>query len=425
MAFQLRTITFDHDVTQAATSALNIRRNKDFEVLIPEFDASQPRPATQQCAAYALDATHTHAVFVRCTFARAVGDGASWDVRATGGGVMGQLGAQDVNFADAAMSASADVMLSHRAFNAVGRHVITWQWEYRHKGSKRWHALTPTSHCIYLLLSVPPAPWSQTFADRHNPWTELLDHSCVIASGKSNQIGAAIAHVKAINANYALRYDIVHGAHRYGFRITGNAFEMTNWIEYVLNQNLPGSPIFCMGSGEAYRNYQIVNCYDCAAGLALMSKSVGASLDYYFHRPFGYLNYVIPIGRGKCNNPFYGCTSNDPTRGVDDDTRSRFGNHAYTKLAGRNNFDACMKRWLSWIEELVLSVIMFIVWLLLLIFSLGSINRMDLLERAYGWLVNLAQPNYNNVTIDTSTVAEVSAASGGHPVAQVLDIRVT
>jgi len=424
MALELRTISFNHDVTQATTSALNIRRNKDFEVLVPEYDRSQPRPATEQCAAYAIDATRNQPVFVRCAFSRAGADSAAWEVRANGGGVLGALDPQGVAFAGGAGVATIDMPLAHRSFVSVGRHTVTWQWECRVQGALSWQPLVSTAHCIYLVLSTPPAPWTQTFADRHNPWTDLLDHSCVIAAGTKNEMNAAIAHVKAINGHYALRYDILQGRHRYGYRNTGNAFDLTNWIAYVLNGAPPGSPIFCPGTGESFLDYHIVNCYDCAASLALMGKSVGTRLDYYFHGPFGYLNIVVPIGRGRCNHPFYGCVANDPVKPPDDTLRSRFGNHAYTKLVGQTNFDACMKQWLSWLAQFFLKLLMFLVWLIILILTFGLVNRTDLLERAHGWLVNLSQTDYDKATIDTSTPAEAAVATGS-PAAQVLEFRVT
>ena len=102
---------------------------------------------------------------------------------------------------------------------------------------------------------------------------------------------------------------------------------------------------------------------------------------------------MLPIGRGKCNNPFYGSWANDPVRGEDDATRSGFGNHAYTKLAGQNNYDACMKQWRSWLEQLILTIVYFIVWLILLIITFGLAPPLPiLLDRAQGWLVNLTQP---------------------------------
>jgi hypothetical protein len=424
MPVTLRTITFNHDLASSTTSALNIRRNKDFETALPEYDSTIPRTAAQQCAAYAIARTRGQAAFVRCTFEVAGGGGHHFEVRATGGGVLGELDPVAVTFG-AGATASADFPLAHRDFRAIGRHDVTWQWWVRRRGASSWSQLVATSHRIYLLLDEPGAPWTQTFGDKRNPWTDLLDHTCAIAGGQKSEMGAAIALTKAIYSNYSLRYDIERGAPRYGFGQTTGSFRLTNWIGYVLNAMPPATPTFCPGSAEAYNDNWIINCYDAAASLALMGKSVGTPLDYYFHGPFGYLQMVVPIGRGRCNNPFYGCWSNDPVRGVDDTGRTRFGNHAYTKLGGQNNYDACMKRWLSWIEQLILTIVYFLVWLLILILTLGSVNRFDLFERARGWLVNLAQSEYNAATIDVSTPAEAAAAAGGAPVLCTLNFSIT
>ena len=420
MPFSLQTLTFNHDLSAATTSALNIRRNKDFETALPEYESAIPRSAQEQCAAYAIAPTRNQPVVVRCVFE--LPGGAGFEVKATGGGVLGDLDAKTVGPSGAG-TVTVDLPLTHRNFAAIGRHDVTWQWWMRPQGTKNWQALVTTSHRIYLLLDLPTAPWMQTFGDKHCPWTDLLDHACVIAGGAGNEMAACIAHVKAIYSNYSLRYDIVSGAPRYGFGSTAGSFRLTNWIAYVLQATPPAGPTFCQGSGETYNNNWIINCYDAAASLALIGKAVGARLDYYFHGPFGYLRFVLPIGRGKCNNPFYGCFANNPVRGEDDATRSRFGNHAYTKLAGQNNYDACMKQWRSWLERLIITIIYFIVWLLLLIITFGLVNRFDLLDRAQGWLVNLTQPEYNAATIDTSTPAEASSA-GGIPFVCALDFQV-
>jgi len=423
MPFSLKTITFNHDLTSATTSALNIRKNKDFETALPEYDSAIARTPQEQCAAYAIASTRNQAAFVRCTFELSPAGTSSFEVKATDGGVLGALDTRTVSFSSTT-TATVDFPLAHRNFFAVGRHDVTWHWWMRARGAKAWQRLVATSHRIYLILDIPTAPWTQTYGDKRNPWTDLLDHACSIADGQANEIDSAISLVKAIYSNYSLRYDIVSGAPRYGFGGTSGSFNLTNWIGYVLQGAPPASPTFCQGSGEAYNDNWIVNCYDAAASLALTGKVVGVRLDYYFHGPFGYLNFVRPIGRGKCNNPFYGCWSNDPVRGADDTTRTGFGNHAYTKLAGQNNFDACMKRWLSWIEQLILTIIYFIIWLILLIISFGQVNRSDLLDRAQGWLVNMAQSDYNAATIDTSTPAEAAAAAGGSPVLCTLNFQI-
>ena len=134
-----------------------------------------------------------------------------------------------------------------------------------------------------------------------------------------------------------------------------------------------------------------------------MAKCVGAPSDYYYHGPFGYLNYVLPIGRGKCNNPFFGCNANNPAVGPDDQ-RTGFGNHAYTKLGGTNNYDACMRRWVPWWMRIILIFIR--IWPFQIPFIVIKWLQID------DWLIDLPQPTYNSWTIDTSQPFEAAAAGG-------------
>ena len=75
MPLSLATITFNHDLAGATTSALNIRKNKDFETALPEFDSAIARSAQEQCAAYAIAPTRAQAVFVRFKNARVMNAG--------------------------------------------------------------------------------------------------------------------------------------------------------------------------------------------------------------------------------------------------------------------------------------------------------------------------------------------------------------
>jgi hypothetical protein len=418
MALQLSTITFNHDPASPSTSALNIRQNKDFEVPIPEYDSSIPRTPAQSCAAYAKHETSGRAVVIRAHFQIPAAASITYEVKASGGSVLGHLDPVQVGFSGGITDQAVDILLSHRHFNKIERVDITWHWRYREKGTSKWHHLATTSHRIYIVLAVPPAPWTQIFADKHNPWTDLLDWSCVIAAGSEDAPSAAEKTTKDIHLNHALRYDIEQGANRYGFAVTGESFDLTNWIDYVLRGNAPISPVFCGGTAEQYKDFWIVNCYDCAASNALMAKVVGAGLDYYFHEPFGYLNYVLPIGRGKCNNPFYGCTGTNPVVGPDD-PRTYFGNHAYPKLNGGTNFDACMRVWVpAW-----LSLLLFLIWLIVFIVTLGFVNLKNLLNASGGWLIDIAQSDYETKTIDVNQPFE-AAAAGGVPALQILDFRV-
>ncbi|MEO8450567.1 MAG: hypothetical protein ABI647_12280 [Gemmatimonadota bacterium] len=417
MALKLKTITFNHNPADPTVSALNIRRNKDFEVLVPEYDIANPRPAVEQCAAYAIAPTTAQVVTVALSFGIGQPAQAAFEVKASGGGVLGALAPFPIAFNNTAQ-ATAAVPLSARQFNAIGRHDVSWDWQYREKGTVPWHPLVTTSHRIYILLDLPPAPWSQAFADKRNPWTDLLDECCAVAGGTKTPENATRAVARRIHLGYALKYDIQSGADRYDFVFTGMQFNLTDWIDFVIRGNAPTLPKFCSGGLHEYPDFMIVNCYDCAASLGLMSKVLGAPVDYHFHNPFGYLRYVLPIGRGKCNNPFPGCLSAAFALGPDD-ARSHFGNHAYTKLSGATNFDACMREWVP----LWCAILYLLLWLIVLILTFGTVNLQGLRDRAEGWLFDLSQATYNQRTIDISQPFE-AAAAGGVPSLQVLDFQI-
>jgi hypothetical protein len=419
MALELTSITFNHDPTSSSTSGMNIRRNKDFEVLVPEYEASVPRPPAESCAAYPIWGTKGQAVTIKVKFTIPAPADVSYEVRASGGGVAGHIDPVTVTFSGTA-EVDVHLPLSHRDFERVGRHDITWRWEFLEAGANNWTPLLATSHRIYLTLTVPTTPWTQAFADKRNPWTDLLDECCVIAADSAGEVSVTRKVVMSVNRDYSLRYDINWGSPRYDFAETGSSFHLTNWIDYVLRGNAPASPVFCPGSPEEHPDYQIVNCYDCAASVALMCNVLGVSVEYHFHEPFGFLRYVEPIGRGKCNNPFYSCYGGNAEVGPDD-WRTGFGNHAYPRLGGDRNYDACMREWLPPLLRLLLVLI----WLLVLIMTLGLVNLRGIRDRAGGWLMDLFQSEYERRTIDRSRPFESAAAGGGAPAPQVLQFQVT
>lgn len=390
---------------------MNIRRNQDHEIQLPEYRKETASIFEFNCAAYAIAETEDQNVYIRVGFAIPPGADRQWEVKATEGDIMGSIDPIQVNFSPDSTTQTIDIPLTHRNFSKVGVYNVTWQWYYRRIGSSSWLQLQRTSHRIYLVLTVPPSPWTQEYAHPRNPWGELLDECCKIAAGCKNAVKATRRITKAIYRNYHLRYDISRGAPRYNFSgYTTWHFELANWINFVLQGNVPQNPRFCPNSPQDYPDKRIVNCYDCAGSLSLMSKVVGANTDYYFHFPFGYLNYVYPIGRGRCNNPFpdFPCSGTGTEVGPNDQ-RSCFGNHAYTKLNNRVS-DATMKDFLSLWERIMLAVLI----VLLIIFTFGQADLSSFIDRYNGWLINLSQTGYERITIDTSKPFE-DAWAGGQP----------
>jgi hypothetical protein len=435
MTLELKTIEFNHNKSSASNSAMNIRRNKDYEVLTPEYDVGKMTKPKNFCAAYAIAETANQKVVIRVKFSNLSSVIKTYEVQATGGGIMGKLDPILVAFSGT-KEVTVNIPLSHRTFQKVGRHDITWEWKYREVGSAQWLKLAITTHRIYLVLAIPPLPWTQKFADKRNPWTDLLDECCVIAEGSTNTDMAIKTIVKKIYTAYKLRYDIMKGEDRYTPTAGGKywSFRLTKWIDYVLHGNAPNlsgdGGSFCPDTSEVYKWFLIVNCFDCAASLSLMAKVVGVPADYYFHNKFGYLNYVEPIGRGKCNNPFYKCESKNaikPQTAISPN-RTYFGCHAYTKLSGKC-YDACMKRWglVSWVWAGTSKLLYYGKTMMQTIFGKKSHPPPQpkwAISSADGWLVDLNQTDYDKMVIDASNSAK-KKQSGGTPVKHTLNIEIT
>ena len=84
----------------------------------------------------------------------------------------------------------------------------------------------------------------------------------------------------------------------------------------------------------------VINCYDQAAAVCSFGTLLGIDVEYKYLRPFGYINTINIVGRGNSNNPFYGYYNTSKMIGVDDSSRSGFGNHAFAVFNGYV-FDAC------------------------------------------------------------------------------------
>lgn len=424
MAVLLQSITFRHTPADPTQSAFAIRRNKDFEIPVPEWDLADPVPPVESAAAYAiLDTNRGRNVIVRVTLSRTAGE-TGVEIRATGGGVLGPMGPVSVPFG-ATGQATVDVPLSRPWFSVVGRHDVVWNWSYRTTGQPQWQNLADTGHRIYLTLSPPRAPWSLDPTSAGAAWTDLLDHACVVAQHWLHDDPQVIARtlVWAINENYGLRYDIIRrGSQRYGYTVSGTEFDLTTWIDKVLNGNQqPNDPTECDPSGTRFPYYKLAACYECAASAALMAAILGVEAEYQFHEPFGQLHYCTPIGRRECNNPFYfdGCTNNfRRLYGADDASRPIYGNHAYVKLPGGNNYDACVRSSVDFISNFWYLVAAFFS---ALTFQFRAAMRFY--DLAYGVFADVTQSDYEARLIDRSTPNEARHATG-QPVPQVLDFQI-
>lgn len=86
----------------------------------------------------------------------------------------------------------------------------------------------------------------------------------------------------------------------------------------------------------------ILNCYDAAAVLQYYLQLSSVATRYCYMNPFGYLRQTNLIGRGQCNNPFYGGSGGPAVINVTNNARTAFGNHAFVYLSSTGCVaDAC------------------------------------------------------------------------------------
>ena len=128
-------------------------------------------------------------------------------------------------------------------------------------------------------------------------------------------------------------YDIVNGAAHYidlNPDFNNITFHFSNWYNAM-----------------ATTPTAVCNCYDAASAVQYYLRLNGVpDAEWAYMNPFGYLRQTNLIGRGQCNNPFYGNPSSNPNPVCDptDPTRSAFANHAFCVVPESGDVAECMCR---------------------------------------------------------------------------------
>lgn len=290
---RLVAISFNHDSASLSGDAMDIRKNFTQTVAVPEWTAGETLP-TDSPAVYAIKETHGRAITIKAKFTVSSNSVTRAQVRARGGGALGQLDPQTITLANGvSVPEFVSFELRDHLIGADGINVedITWEWEFRCCGGSKWEPLATTRHRIYIVLEEPNLPWKQPASDTQNPWTEALDYACVWAAGKQNRDDAASAITQAINATLGLVYDNAAGASHY---TSGGLafFELTQFLSYLKN-----------GTGLG----NIVNCTDCATITTTFSNLVGCDLHASKMGSFFDLTPFRGIGAAGFVCPGFGC----------------------------------------------------------------------------------------------------------------------
>ncbi|MEZ4587688.1 MAG: hypothetical protein R2909_14945 [Gemmatimonadales bacterium] len=169
-------------------SALAIRRNKDFEVPVPEYDSPMSVPPAESCAVYAIEPTAGQPVVVHAVLESPTPLTGDYEPGPRGG-VLGRIRKTLVTFG-AWTSVSVALLPVRRRFRSVGRHDVRAlaRWWIRKVGGS-WQPLVTTRHRIYLTLDVPAAPWNQIPADKHTVPDRPVDECCDAAEAPGPTTG--------------------------------------------------------------------------------------------------------------------------------------------------------------------------------------------------------------------------------------------
>ena len=306
-------IKFNHSAGDSA-DGIDIRENYSTDISIPEWvNGGQNKPA-----AYKKETNVT----IQARFTVSPSIVASAKIRAiTSDPILGWLGEQMVSFSEGVSSPEyISFTPTYCTPLGVDKGTVTWEWKVRDidgGGSPERDIGSSGPHTIYTVVDTPTTPMAE-------PWTEVLDQACYVASGRNMKATAMHDIWDAFYNMPVGYYDTENGSSQYTGATT-ESFDLTSWM--------------CN-----YTDCGIVNCYDMGKAVVIFANALGCGSSYSFVSSFGYLNCIKPIGRGWTNNPFYDHGSPvNPNPIVDGDWsttdgRSKFSNHAFSML-GSDIFD--------------------------------------------------------------------------------------
>ncbi len=268
-ALGLASVRFRHLLDGDATVRLNL--NKNILVPIPEWTSSN---TGQSHAAYRLDMLNAAtAVKIQASFHSSETKAFSKQVRCVNVSQDRILGDSDVVTVNMSGGSSTPEYITftfsaHRLAESGIRYVET-QLEWQEKNTSGvWQMIARSTHKIYIILTKPQLPWSQSLF----PWVEALQYSCTWAAGAVTKEEVAEKIVTQVNQSLGLQYDIVHGASSYVWNYTSYRLPLAKWdLRFKLTEFL--------GQLKNGAYSDVVNCTDCATICATFANAVGCRLS--------------------------------------------------------------------------------------------------------------------------------------------------
>jgi hypothetical protein len=314
-------IMFNHDTTKMSSDAMNIRKDHDETIEPPEWMLGETWIPEDCRAAYSI-ADVGSVVTIKARFAVYPTDVTSATVWATGGGLLGPIQPQVINFVNGISDPEfVEIPLSGHTIKTGGvrKEDLSWTWQYTCGHEEVGRTMTTTYHRVYVVVKEPQGPWEQQLypANIQNPWADVLEYSCEWARGTTTVDNAATMITRKVNEPAGnVKYDQASGASYY---TRGDWFLCTAYIAQL--------------RGEGWSD--IVNCTDCASFVTTFANILGCELwESRMRRNFG-IYPIIGIGLTDFGPPF---TNPD---------RWGFSYHEVAWKAPAGNadrlFDACLK----------------------------------------------------------------------------------
>ncbi|MCP5048971.1 MAG: hypothetical protein GY940_17510 [bacterium] len=257
---QLESITFDFEPRSSRFDALDIRVNWTEDIPVPEWQrGKRPWPA-----AY----IRGRRIKVRAVFSSSSQSGRALIGADTITGGLGNISPRWVNFNNGKSNA-VDFPVTGTTPEAVASFPQHWEW-YRQTDPASTDGkviIRDSVNRIYILLAEPQSPWQEI--PQTEPWTEVLDYSCTLASGETTPSGASGKITRFLYKDIGGIYD------RYPFytvsSTTGN-FMLTEFlsqipdVRYVNCASLGKAQVTfanVIGAGSLYRRSEVFGRMGC------------------------------------------------------------------------------------------------------------------------------------------------------------------
>ena len=203
-------IKFNHTTNSSASDALNIR--EDFNT---PYDISNGEWIKDSTTNWPMAYTTNNEVTIQVRLTVAPTNITSadvWAISTDTGGSLGDVAKTNVTFSGGVSSPEYVTFKVSGTTPACIQKTTNdvWQWKMENvngSGSGACDLNTSGVHTVYTILREPQSPWSSTFGNASNAWTEVLDYACDWGSGATDEGSAVVSVTTNAYNKFPKEYD--------------------------------------------------------------------------------------------------------------------------------------------------------------------------------------------------------------------------